>query len=168
MRPCLIAPRLSCGCSEAEHHHAANAQCSLDVPFDKGELAKRNEYISELRSKPMSEMLELLRNYILAKTAQDCSMMFTLQQTADACESARGSDGTGAIHDVETGLSFVYQMRFVDLDVKPITKIARHYQDDLERVHAWHLLSRKDRCAPKQQLPSKHKNPTPCVKSRTT
>mmetsp|Transcript_24033 Transcript_24033/g.60502 ORF Transcript_24033/g.60502 Transcript_24033/m.60502 type:complete len:99 (-) Transcript_24033:556-852(-) len=56
MRPCLIAPRLSCGCSEAEHHHAANAQCSLDVPFDKGELAKRNEYISELRSKPMSEV----------------------------------------------------------------------------------------------------------------
>jgi hypothetical protein len=32
-------------------------------------------------------------------------------------------------------------MRFVDLDVKSIAKIPRHYQADLERVHAWHRLS---------------------------
>jgi hypothetical protein len=55
--------------------------------------------------------LELVRDYIVAKTAQDCSMMFTLQQAGEGCSGCSRGDGTGVVHDPDTGLSFLYQVR---------------------------------------------------------
>ena len=81
---------------------------------------------------------EVLREYLVAATAKDCSIMITLApvqgaQPAGAVElpALQQDPCVGAVlsdHVLEN--SFRYKVAFVDLDLKPVWKIEEHFRLD--------------------------------------
>mmetsp|Transcript_26558 Transcript_26558/g.74613 ORF Transcript_26558/g.74613 Transcript_26558/m.74613 type:complete len:582 (+) Transcript_26558:111-1856(+) len=153
-----LAGRHTCGCDPGmggvsePHWHTPNGQCSLGIPSTEDALAEQQAVLAALRNLPEPKKIRMLRDYVIAKTAQDCSIMFTFGRLEDG--SSGGPDGgeatrapplpadeENAFLDPSTGARFHYKVGFVDLDVKSVAKIPRHYQVDLERIHAWHRMS---------------------------
>ena len=79
-----------------------------------------------LQQKTDNEKLSILRNYLIAATAKDCSVMIALRITALS---------TSTLDSIkESGRCFLYRVGVVDLDRKPVTKIADHHEVD---EHLW-------------------------------
>ena len=80
-------------------------------------------YIQSLLEKPCPEQLEILRDYLLAATAKDCSILITLQVFSDSPRPGfHGVVGLPLCHN-----SVQYKVAVVDLDMKSSAKIPLHY-----------------------------------------
>lgn len=80
-------------------------------------------YIQSLLQKPHHEQLEILRKYLLAATAKDCSILITLQMFPDSPSTAsQGVVDLSVCHQ-----PVQYQVAVIDLDTKSSAKIPLHY-----------------------------------------
>lgn len=91
-----------------------------------------------------AELAASLRDYLLAATAKDCGLMVTLQRVEAACEPADAEEAAPpgkapiieqlqapaikVLQDTGSGCSYMVKVAFVDLDIKPSSKIPVHWQ----------------------------------------
>ena len=81
---------------------------------------------------------KVLREYLVAAAAKDCSIMITVAPCPDSANGEyndqpglQESPGIGAaFSDDSLRRCFRYKIAIVDLDLKPLTKIALHWQLD--------------------------------------
>lgn len=108
--------------------------------------SSQEAYVQSMLDKSWPEQISIIREYLLAATAKDCSLMVTMQATqrpdmqscrvsnnsCDQCQEAIG-DTT-----LQSTTRVMYQVAIVDLDVKPHAKIATHYCLDCQIMKQLH------------------------------
>ena len=121
-------------CSLAGHRFNTNA----DVQPRAANLLPHEMYVQSLLEKSWAEQMQLIREYLLATTAKDCSLMITLQTMSPntlLCDSDssgtcsqldRCKDAVGMVHLASMDLLVKCKVAVVDLDVKPHAKIISH------------------------------------------
>ena len=98
-------------------------------------------HIQQLLNLGWPQQLRILRDYLLATTAKDCSLMIALQAVPQAYSQLR-KDSSAQLHDSLSSQELLstpaltcplqYKLTIVDLDRKPHAKIAAHYRLDQE------------------------------------
>ena len=79
--------------------------------------------MQHLLEEPHAEQLRILRQYLLAATAKDCSVMITMQHLPHSpCHADLGY----LVTIPGCQLTVKYQIAVVDLDVKSCSKIPGH------------------------------------------
>lgn len=93
-------------------------------PANQGAARMRNAHphVQQLLDRSHSEQIKLLREYLLAATAKDCSIMITIQLLPSDCYESvlRSVAVPGCQHKAK------YKVAVVDLDVKSCCKIPGH------------------------------------------
>jgi len=103
--------RLTCGCEDDPHYHTNDGQCSLGIDCDPADVAEHLRALAGLRALPFREKIDILRNYVVAKTAQDCSIMLALQRLGAGDGGNSSPDGERhLVQDPVTGLFYRYQV----------------------------------------------------------
>ncbi|XP_010539888.1 PREDICTED: inositol-pentakisphosphate 2-kinase isoform X2 [Tarenaya hassleriana] len=92
--------------------------------------SKISSQYSSMHSVPLDESLNIVKNYLIAATAKDCSLMISFRPT-DA-EHLGSSHST--LYLESTNQAFDYKVHFIDLDLKPLKKIEDYYELDKKIV----------------------------------
>lgn len=95
-------------------------------------LAECQEARAALLALPQPEALAVLRDYMTAATAKDCSVMITMRRLPGGdvtpSDDALGVAAVGSQY-------FEYKVAVADLDLKPLEKIDEHYELDCAIMH---------------------------------
>ncbi|KAH7276541.1 hypothetical protein KP509_39G011200 [Ceratopteris richardii] len=83
------------------------------------------------------QCIELVRNYLIAATAKDCSLMLTFQQVLDNEPENMDVKYHKIIFSSKAKHPFLLKVNFLDLDLKPLTKMHHYYQIDQKIVKAY-------------------------------
>jgi len=117
-----------------------SSECGL---FD---LQPQKAHVMSLLRKTWSEQISMIRDYLLATTAKDCSLMITMQALPAAaspdhmesqCHCSQFSEfqeGFDLVAVPKIAVQIKYKVAVVDLDVKPHSKILSHYCLDQETM----------------------------------
>ncbi|XP_027149687.1 inositol-pentakisphosphate 2-kinase-like [Coffea eugenioides] len=110
------------------YHDIVSQPCLVCRKMDADEFTNR---YATLHSMPMEESLKIVRDYLIAATAKDLSMMlsFQPQQRGDV------DSPNGALFLKSTNQSFDLKVSFIDLDMKPFKKVVYYYELDQQIVH---------------------------------
>jgi len=92
-------------------------------PPDEVEFAKHRKATSQLLALPVSEALGVIKDYLIAATAKDCSIMVACRHCPDSIPVLSG------VHH-----NFEYQVKVADLDLKAASKIVAHMEVDAEII----------------------------------
>ena len=90
--------------------------------------ASAHSYIQHLLEQSHAEQLLILREYLLAATAKDCSIMISMQQLPS--NSCKGDLGLVCVPGCQ--LTVKYGVAVVDLDMKSCSKIPEHFMLDCQ------------------------------------
>ncbi|CAN0872475.1 Inositol-pentakisphosphate 2-kinase [Linum grandiflorum] len=93
--------------------------------------AKSMETVASLHSIPMDESLKIVKDFLIAASAKDCSLMFSFTATDDA---------HGSIHLPSSSQKFHYKVNFIDLDLKRLKKIEEYYKLDQKIVKCYNQM----------------------------
>lgn len=114
----------------------AAEQQSLDA------LQPCDAYIQQLLNLGLSDQMKILRDYLLATTAKDCSVMVVLQAAPQACLQHDPKDNDAQLHSAWSPQQIIrspalntplwFKLTIVDLDRKPHAKITAHHRLDQE------------------------------------
>ncbi|KAI6688812.1 hypothetical protein NL676_025640 [Syzygium grande] len=86
-----------------------------------------------LHALPPNESLEIVKKFLIAATAKDCSLMFCFRRREDG-----GSDSPyDRVYLESTNQVFDYKVHFIDLDLKPLEKMEYYYELDQKIVSAY-------------------------------
>ncbi|WOK99990.1 hypothetical protein Cni_G08702 [Canna indica] len=86
---------------------------------------------ADLHSLPLERSLKIVREYLIAATAKDCSLMISFRPTEDG-HTASNFD---SIFLSSSNRSYDYKAYFIDLDLKPLKKMVYYYQLDQKIVN---------------------------------
>ncbi|XP_017699411.2 inositol-pentakisphosphate 2-kinase IPK1 isoform X4 [Phoenix dactylifera] len=86
---------------------------------------------SSLHSLPLEKRLKIVRDYLIASTAKDCSLMISFRPV----DSGSTGSGYNSIFLESSNQSFEYKARFIDLDMKPLEKMVHYYELDQKIVN---------------------------------
>lgn len=78
---------------------------------------------------PLDRSVKILRDYLIAATAKDCSLMISFRQRSEEVGSADNS-----VYLEATDQTFDYKAYFIDLDMKPLKKMEYYYELDQKIV----------------------------------
>ncbi|KAI4389935.1 hypothetical protein MLD38_002101 [Melastoma candidum] len=113
------------------YYNIISEPCPVCRELDRGN--ESSEQWSDLHSILLDESLEIVRNFLTAATAKDCSLMFCLKQKKDG--------ETCIPHDTvslqSTNQVFAYKAFFIDLDMKPLEKMEYYYELDQKIVRQY-------------------------------
>ncbi|KAL1198708.1 Inositol-pentakisphosphate 2-kinase [Cardamine amara subsp. amara] len=84
------------------------------------------EAYSSLHSLPLDESLKIVKDYLIAATAKDCSLMISFQ-LRNTEKSAPSSD---YVCLKSTNQTFDYKVHFIDLSLKPLKRMEAYYKLD--------------------------------------
>ncbi|KAL0030762.1 hypothetical protein WJX77_005374 [Trebouxia sp. C0004] len=116
------------------------SECELSA------LQPQKAHVMSLVRKTWSEQISMIRDYLLATTAKDCSLMITMQALPAAaspdhmesqCHCSHFSEfqkGFDLVSVPKIAVQLKYKVAVVDLDVKPHSKILSHYCLDQEII----------------------------------
>lgn len=121
---------------------AATSSSSVTAEQQSGDaLQPCGAYIQQLLNLGWPQQMRILRDYLLATTAKDCSLMIALQAVPQAY-SQLGKDSNAPLHDSLSSQELLsspaltcplqFKLTIVDMDRKPHAKIAAHYRLDQE------------------------------------
>lgn len=85
---------------------------------------------TSLHQIPVNESLKILKDYLVAATAKDCSLMISFKQREDGDTGSSFSN----VYLESTNQSFDFKVHFVDLDLKPLKKMEEYYELDKKIV----------------------------------
>ncbi|XP_065870314.1 inositol-pentakisphosphate 2-kinase-like isoform X2 [Euphorbia lathyris] len=118
------------------YYNTISHPCMVCRQLDEAGLP--NKYAS-LHSITMDESLKIVRDYLIAATAKDCSLMISFRP--------RGSRNCGSsyssIYLQSTRQNFDYKVNFLDLDLKPLKKMEHYYEKDKKIVDLYAQWRRK-------------------------
>ncbi|XP_052201541.1 inositol-pentakisphosphate 2-kinase isoform X3 [Diospyros lotus] len=94
---------------------------------------KLSNIYTYLHSLPLDESLKIVRDYLIAATAKDLSIMICFRPRKDEdVESPYSS-----VFLESTNQRFDYKASFIDLDMKPLKKMERYYKLDQKIVNCY-------------------------------
>ncbi|CAL1384160.1 unnamed protein product [Linum trigynum] len=108
--------------------------------------AKALHACKSLHSIPMDESLKIVKNYLIAATAKDCSMMISFVPTDDV----DGGSQYSSVHMPSTNQKFTYKVNIIDLDLKRLKTIEDYYELDQKIVKCYSQVAGGDhrKCNP--------------------
>lgn len=98
--------------------------------------SSKNE-CSHLHSLSIEESRSIVRDYLLATTAKDCSLMLTFQPMTHSFTEVNALDRNDVIYMSSTKRAFRYKASFIDLDVKRLKKMIHYYDLDQNIVNCY-------------------------------
>ncbi|CAN6722254.1 unnamed protein product [Malus baccata var. baccata] len=103
-----------------------------------GELGKEKvsqKYLS-LHSMSLDESLKMVKDFLIATSAKDCSLMISFRPRKD------GSPGSpyNNLYLESTNQSFDYKVNFIDLDLKHLGKMEEYYELDKKIVSCYNQM----------------------------
>ncbi|WOL06112.1 inositol-pentakisphosphate 2-kinase IPK1 isoform X3 [Canna indica] len=90
---------------------------------------------ADLHSLPLEKSLKIVREYLIAATAKDCSLMISFRPTEDG-HTASNYD---SVFLSSSNQSYNYKAYFIDLDLKPLKKMNYYYQLDQKIVNFYKI-----------------------------
>ncbi|CAN0875014.1 Inositol-pentakisphosphate 2-kinase [Linum grandiflorum] len=97
--------------------------------------AKLLHTCASLHSIPMDKSLKIVKDYLIAATAKDCSLMISFTPS-----DGNGGSQYNSIHLPSTNQKFDYKVNFIDLDMKPLKNIEDYYELDQKIVKCYSQL----------------------------
>ncbi|KAJ6808181.1 inositol-pentakisphosphate 2-kinase IPK1-like [Iris pallida] len=85
---------------------------------------------SRLHSLSLKESLKIVREYLIATTAKDCSLMVSFRPS----ENGSSANKYNSVLLKSCNQSFDYKANFIDLDMKPLEKMVHYYELDMQIV----------------------------------
>ncbi|KAL6995715.1 Inositol-pentakisphosphate 2-kinase [Sarracenia purpurea var. burkii] len=86
-----------------------------------------------LHSLPLDESLKIVRDYLIAATAKDLSMMISFRPREDGNTESQ----YGGVFLKSTSQTFDYKASFIDFDMKPLKKMEYYYELDQKIVSCY-------------------------------
>ncbi|CAI8606470.1 unnamed protein product [Vicia faba] len=105
------------------------------------ELSKEQAKIyTSLHSASLDESLRIVKDYLIAATAKDCSLM--------VCFRPRKENDSGSSYNTiyleSTKQAFDYKVHFIDLDLKRLNKVEDYYELDKKIVSCYKQMNKID------------------------
>ncbi|XP_050207405.1 inositol-pentakisphosphate 2-kinase isoform X1 [Mercurialis annua] len=88
---------------------------------------------ASLHSISMNESLKIVRDYLIAATAKDCSLMISFRPREEGDFGSPYSN----IFLQSTNQNFDYKVNFLDLDLKPLKKMETYYEKDKKILNSY-------------------------------
>ncbi|KGN59987.1 inositol-pentakisphosphate 2-kinase isoform X2 [Cucumis sativus] len=107
--------------------------CLVCRQMNDDELLKR---CATLHSAHLDQSLEIVRNYLIAATAKDCSLMITFRPWHVDCPGSTYN----SIFVESTKQTFDYKVNFIDLDLKPFKKMEQYYEQDKKIIRNYNQM----------------------------
>ncbi|XP_062022108.1 inositol-pentakisphosphate 2-kinase-like [Rosa rugosa] len=111
------------------------------VCTDLGKEKASNRY-SSLHSLSLDESLKIVKDFLIAATAKDCSLMISFRPRKD------GSTGSpyNNVYLESTNQFYDYKVHFIDLDLKSLKKLEEYYELDKKIVRCYNeMVETKER-----------------------
>ncbi|KDP38543.1 hypothetical protein JCGZ_04468 [Jatropha curcas] len=105
------------------YYNIISQPCMVCRELDEARLPHR---YASLHSIPMDDSLKIVKDYLIAATAKDCSMMISFKPMEDRGLGSQYS----SIYLQSTNQNFDYKVSFLDLDLKPLKKMETYYEKD--------------------------------------
>ncbi|KAE8713389.1 Inositol-pentakisphosphate 2-kinase [Hibiscus syriacus] len=105
-----------------------------------------NRYPS-LHSITLDESLKIVKDYLIAATVKDCSMMISFRPMEDGDVLSESSHNTVCLGS--TKQVFEYKVFFIDLDLKPLKKMEDYYKLDKKIANCYCQRAKTDHKAEK-------------------
>lgn len=119
------------------YYNVVSQSCKVCSKFRQVE-EKLSERYSHIHSDPYSKSLKIVKDYLIAATAKDLSMMISFRPTEN--RDLESSDDTVVLKS--TRQSFQYKASFLDLDIKPLKKMEYYYELDQKIVRTYSQISK--------------------------
>ncbi|XP_023741555.1 inositol-pentakisphosphate 2-kinase isoform X1 [Lactuca sativa] len=94
------------------------------------ELGEESDRYTSLHTIPLDESLKIVKEYLIAATAKDLSLMISFRTR----EKEDPKSAYNVILHESIGQSFDYKVSFIDLDMKPLGKMMHYYELDQKIV----------------------------------
>ncbi|GKV46935.1 hypothetical protein SLEP1_g53893 [Rubroshorea leprosula] len=94
---------------------------------------KVSNCFTSLHSIPLDESLKIVKDFLIAATAKDCSLMVSFRPR----EGKDAGSSYDNIHLESTKQAFDYKVYFIDLDLKPLKKMEDYYELDKKIVSCY-------------------------------
>ncbi|KAF9609488.1 hypothetical protein IFM89_016574 [Coptis chinensis] len=105
------------------YYNIVSQPCMICKDLNSSELSQR---YSSLHSLSLEESLKIVKNYLIAATAKDCSLMISFRP-----KKSGGSESPYSNIKLDsTGQTFDYKAYFIDLDMKSLKKMVQYYELD--------------------------------------
>ncbi|KAG8632393.1 inositol-pentakisphosphate 2-kinase [Manihot esculenta] len=112
------------------YYNIISQPCMACSELDEARLQPR---FASLHSIPLDESLKIVRDFLIAATAKDCSLMISLKPREDMDFGSPYSN----IYLKSTHQNFDYKVNFIDLDLKPLKKMETYYEKDKKILKAY-------------------------------
>ncbi|KAL5778047.1 hypothetical protein ACOSP7_010973 [Xanthoceras sorbifolium] len=116
------------------YYNVISQSCKICKELDED---KVSQLCTSLHSIPLDESLKIVKNYLTAATAKDCSLMI--------CLRPKGHEVSGAsynsVHLESTNQVFNYKAYFIDLDLKPLRKMEEYYELDKKIASCYKMVN---------------------------
>ncbi|XP_022769023.1 inositol-pentakisphosphate 2-kinase-like [Durio zibethinus] len=107
------------------YYNIISQPCMVCRELGKNKLSHR---YASLHSIPLDESLKIVKDYLIAATAKDCSLMISFRPKEDG--DLRSGSSHNAVYLGSTNQVFEYKVYFIDLDLKPLKKMEDYYELD--------------------------------------
>ncbi|KAI4316844.1 hypothetical protein L6164_024784 [Bauhinia variegata] len=106
-----------------------------------GELSEEQaRRYASIHSASLDDSLKMVRDYLIAATAKDCSLMI--------CFRPRDQGDSGSVYNnvylEASKQTFDFKVYFIDLDLKPLNKMEEYYELDKEIVNCYRQMVKMD------------------------
>ncbi|GAB2272711.1 Inositol-pentakisphosphate 2-kinase [Dionaea muscipula] len=105
-----------------------------------GEDKQQCKYLS-LHSIPLEESMKIVKNYLIAATAKDCSLMISFRPR----EHRDPESSYSTVYLESTNQKFEFKAYFIDLDLKPLKKMEHYYELDQKIVNCYAQMVNSNR-----------------------
>ncbi|MBA0836913.1 hypothetical protein Goarm_009102 [Gossypium armourianum] len=94
---------------------------------------------TSLHSIPLDQSLKIVKDYLIAATAKDCSLMISFRPKEDGRLPSHNTVYLGS-----TNQAFEYKVYFIDLDLKPLKKMEAYYELDKKIVSCYSQMMKTE------------------------
>ncbi|KAK5831705.1 inositol-pentakisphosphate 2-kinase-like [Gossypium arboreum] len=111
------------------YYNIISQPCMVCRELSKDKLSCR---YTSLHSIPLDQSLKIVKDYLIAATAKDCSLMISFRPKEDGRLPSHNTVYLGS-----TNQAFEYKVYFIDLDLKPLKKMEAYYELDKKIVSCY-------------------------------
>ncbi|KAL7203552.1 hypothetical protein ACSBR2_016766 [Camellia fascicularis] len=136
------------------YYDVVSQPCIACRDLGEDKLSGRYAY---LHSMPLDKSLKIVRDYLIAATAKDLSMMISFRPREDGDVESSYS----GVFLESTNQSFDYKASFFDLDMKPLKKMEHYYELDQQIVSCYtQMVKRKNKVENAATIDAYARDPT--------
>ncbi|XP_024030275.1 inositol-pentakisphosphate 2-kinase isoform X2 [Morus notabilis] len=112
------------------YYNIISEPCMVCRDLEEEKVAHR---YSSLHSISLDESLKIVKNFLIAATAKDCSLMMSFRLRKEGISES----SYNSVSLKSTNQTFDYKVCFIDLDLKPLGKMKEYYEKDKKIVSCY-------------------------------